>query len=131
MRINDTAIGAGAGCLAAAPISLALSMPHDRGLRTLAAGSARGAGCGALFGAIAPPLGLANPLTGVAVGMAVWLVDATGLLPSGGLFGAPDGGPSRRRWLTIAAYALWGATLGGALLVLAGDRAADAYDRDP
>ncbi|HZQ98548.1 MAG TPA: hypothetical protein VFC93_07005 [Chloroflexota bacterium] len=130
MRINDTAIGAGAGCLAAAPISLALSRPHDRGLRTLAADSARGAGCGALYGAIAPPLGLANPLTGVAVGMAVWLVDATGLLPPGGLFGASDGESGRARWRAIAAHVLWGAALGGALLILAGDRAADAYDRD-
>jgi uncharacterized membrane protein YagU involved in acid resistance len=85
---------------------------EDKQQLTLAAHFGYGAGCGALFGLIAPrnaPLAIA---AGMAFGLGVWAGSYLGWLPAMGVRHHARHDPAERSGLMIAAHLVWGATAG-------------------
>lgn len=79
---------------------------------TLAAHVGYGAGCGALFGLVAPRNPAAAVTAGVAFGVAVWAASYLGWLPATGVRHHPKHDPPARTGLMIAAHVVYGAATG-------------------
>ena len=79
---------------------------------TLAGHFGYGAGCGALFGIVAPRSSGAAVTAGVAFGLAVWAVSYVGWLPATGVRHHPKDDPPARTALMIAAHMVYGAATG-------------------
>jgi hypothetical protein len=71
-----------------------------------------GTTAGAVYGALAPHLAAPGMVTGVGYALTVWATHYLGLLPSAGLYKAPDEEPPGRHGMLIAAHVVWGAALG-------------------
>jgi uncharacterized membrane protein YagU involved in acid resistance len=85
---------------------------QDKQDLTLAAHFGYGAGCGALYGLIAPRSTPASVLAGMAFGLGVWAGSYLGLLPAMGLRHHARHDPPERSGLMIAAHLVWGAAAG-------------------
>ncbi|MFL6337258.1 MAG: DUF6789 family protein [Pyrinomonadaceae bacterium] len=83
---------------------------------------AYGAACGALYGAVSGErLDKQALLAGMGFGVAVWAGSYLGWLPAAGIISPATEHPARRNALMIAAHAVWGACVGGALERLSPD----------
>jgi hypothetical protein len=72
-----------------------------------------GASAGGLLGAVAPQLRpVPGPITGVAVGMAVWAASYLGWLPAMGIRRSATDEPSGRNIQMVAAHLVWGCVAG-------------------
>jgi hypothetical protein len=95
---------------------------EDRQQLTLAAHFAYGAGCGAVFGLVAPrnaPLAVA---TGMMFGFGVWAGSYLGWLPAMGVRHHARHDPAERSGLMIAAHVVWGAAAGTLVAALRDSR---------
>lgn len=89
---------------------------------TLAAHFGYGAGCGALFGLMAPRHPAAAVASGIVFGLAIWAGSYVGWLPALGVRHHAKHDPPARTGLMIAAHLVWGAATGSVLSVQRGTR---------
>ena len=85
---------------------------HEMQALTLAAHFGYGAGCGALFGIVAPRHPAAAVASGIVFGLAVWAGSYIGWLPALGVRHHAKHDPPARSGLMIAAHVVYGATTG-------------------
>ena len=85
---------------------------QQRVAATLAAHFAFGAGAGALYPAFAEKLKVPPAVTGIAYGVAVWIVSYLGWIPALKILKPATAHPFRRNALMIAAHVVWGVATG-------------------
>jgi len=85
---------------------------HEKQKLTLASHFGYGAGCGALFGLVAPRDTPTAVASGAVFGLAVWGASYLGWLPASGVRHHPKHDPPARTGLMIAAHLVYGVATG-------------------
>lgn len=105
------------------PSEIVSEVAHKTGVEEVEAGPehsaatavahfAYGAAAGTLYAALPHRIFPSAALNGTAFGLAVWTDSYLGLLPALGILTPATEHPARRNALMIAAYMVWGSTLG-------------------